>query len=447
MKLTLAIFTVLMLIGSSCLAGAELEFYARAANEYKVSFSAVIKTDFKSVEQVQAFTNYQKEDFVERVLRPTTKYLFGPLTYRSLGGEQKGFELDAQWSEAYLEDGVVIVPYNYSGQWLVNTRVDKMPQLELPLPLHVRSLRTPRWKNCTDSLPEHQDLESFWYYWDPSRSGCDHKVGVHYQLITPEFSKKTKPTKVSYPEYQNMLRDNKMSLTFGFGYVKDPADPQPFSDSDFGMGQMRNFVSLLRRELRHYNFQESEILENEYLGSSSESRKIGARFEFEKNNVQFEIKVVASGSIDQMELFAKSFSHDHDAFFGWFGHSRVGNGFDADQFSGMLRRNKNFYTLTPNYQMIYWAGCNSYSYYTKPFFDFKANLIKNDSAGTKSLDIISNGLPSYFSLNASNALILTQAMVNFERPTSYQEIINRIEAESNAEGIYVLANVLGDEDN
>ena len=44
------------------------------------------------------------------------------------------------------------------------------------------------------------------------------------------------------------------------------------------------------------------------------------------------INVVAAAGIDQMELFARSFAHDHDGFFGWFGHSRVGSGFDAERF-------------------------------------------------------------------------------------------------------------------
>jgi hypothetical protein len=260
-------------------------------------------------------------------------------------------------------------------------------------------------------------------------------------------SKKTVQTVRSYPEYSNMTKDGLMSLTFGFGYVEDPPNPKPMTDTDYGMGQMRSFISMVRREVAGRNLKESTILEKEYAGARQPSRVIGTRFEFEKNGIKVKINIVASGSIDQMELFAQSFAHDHDDYFGWFGHSRVGNGFDAFQVQRMLRSNSDYYSLTSDYQLIYWAGCNSYSYYTKPFFDFKANLRNEDPKGTKALDIISNGLPSYFSLNASNALVLYKALTNFDRPVSYQEIVNKLEIQSNQMGIYVLVNVLGDEDN
>lgn len=426
---------------------ADTELYARAAEEYVVKFRAVAQSDFKSLEQVRQFSISQKQTFEEYVLKPTTKFLFGPMTNRSIGGEQKGFGFEILWQEAFMENGLVIIPYEYSGLWLINKKIRPDSLFELPLPLNSRLLTTPLWKNCTDSSPEHQDIGFFWYYWDPARNGCDHKLGVHFQVIKPQLSKRTPQTSVSYPEYEKMIRNNKVTLTFGFGYVEDPADPMPFSDADYGMTEFRSFLGMVRNDLRLYNFRETKILESEYLGGQRPERRIGSRFEFEKHGLKFEVKVVASGSVDQMELFAKSFSHDHDAFFGWFGHSRVGNGFDAFKFGGLMRQNRAHYSLTTDYQMVYWAGCNSYSYYTKPFFDFKANLIPQDVNGTKGLDIISNVLPSYFSLNADNAAVLLNAIVNLEKRASYQSIVNQIERQSNASGISVLVNVLGDEDN
>lgn len=423
------------------------EFYSRAADEYVVDFSAVIKTDFSSLEKIQNLSDLQKQDYEEYVVKPTVKFLFGPLTNRSMGGIQKGFNLYVLWANAYVENGAVIIPYNYSGQWLVNKKIKQGSDFVLPLPLNERLMKTVLWKNCSDQNPDHQDYGSLWYYWDPERSGCDHQLGKEYQIIKPQLTKKSQQTSVSSPEYEKMIRNKKVSMTFAFGYVEDPADAQPFSDSDYGMGQFRSFLSMVRNNLRTYNFKETDILEQEYLGSYTPSRKIGSRFQFEKQGLSFEVKVVASGSIDQMELFTKSFSHDHDAFFGWFGHSRVGNGFDAFKFNSLMQQNKLFYSLTADYQMIYWAGCNSYSYYTKPFFDFKSNLIAGDINGTKSLDIISNGLPSYFSLNAVNAEVLLRAIVNIEQRVTYQAIVNQIEQQSRANGIFVLVNVLGDEDN
>lgn len=424
-----------------------LELYSRAADEYMVTFDAVAATNLTSIEQVKSFTNNQKFDFEEYTLKPLTKFIFGPLTYRQLGGEQKGFRYVIKWSEAYLQNNQVIIPFQYSGQWLVNKKIQPNVNFEIPLPLNINNLKTTSWKKCTDSYPDHQDFQSLWYYWDPTRRGCDHKLGVQFQNINPILSKKTTQSVQSYPEYNNLIRNNKMSMTFGFGYVEDPINPDPFSDNDSGMYEFRSFIERARFSLRLFNFKELPIYEKEYLGGLTPERRIGTRFIFNKKNVEYEVKVIASGSIDQMELFAKSFSHDHDGFFGWFGHSRVGNGFDAFKFNSLVRQNRKFYSVIPDYQLIYWAGCNSYSYYTKPFFEFKANLIPSDTNGTKSLDIISNGLPSYFSLNADNAEVLLKALTNPELPMSYQQIVDKLEKTANASGIYVLVNVLGDEDN
>lgn len=438
---------IVFFISSLAQAAEYTELYSRAADEYTVRFEAVLKTEFKSVEQVKKFTLLQKQDVEEYLLRPTIKYMFGPLTNRSLGGEQKGSVVIIHWDKATLVNGTVLLSYDYQGQWLINKRVNPSTGLKLPLPYSYKQLRTNKWRSCTDESPEHQDFASFWYYWDPERNGCDHELNVQYQEIYPKLSSLTQQTSVSYPEYQNMIVDNKIKMTFAFGYVEDPANPNPYTDSDYGMGQFRSFIDLVKRDLRGSKFAEEAILENQYLGAVNSNRRIGTKINFVRRGLEYEIKIVAAADIDQMELFAQSFSADHDSFFGWFGHSRVGNGFDASKFNSMLASNKKYYSLTPNYQIIYWAGCNSYSYYTKPFFDFKANLIDQDPIGSKSLDIISNGLPSYFSLNAVNAEVLFQSLLFVEKQYSYQDIVSQLERQSNAAGITVLVNVLGDEDN
>lgn len=424
----------------------DIEFYSRAADEYIVQFSGELKTEFKSLDQIKKFSAYQKSDVDQYLLYPTLKYIFGPLTHRSLGGEQKGFSAKIRWNQAELVDGLVVLPYDYSGQWLINKRV-KDRNFQIPVPYSYKLLRTENWKNCGDEDPQHQDLQSFWYYWDPSRFGCDHKVNVHYQMINPVLSQKTQQTVQSFPEYQNMIVDNKMKMTFAFGYVENPANPNPYKDSDAGVYEFRRFISLVKNDLSGIDYKEEAIFESRYLGAVDSKKRIGTQFNFNRRGIDYEVKVVAAADIDQMELFAQSFSAEHDSFFGWYGHSRVGNGFDASRFNSMLMRNRQYYSLSPNYQMIYWAGCNSYSYYTKPFFDFKANLREQDPNGTKSLDIISNGLPSYFSLNALNAEVMFKAMLYFEKKSSYQEIISDIEQQSNLAGAIVLVNVLGDEDN
>ncbi len=441
------LFLMISVVTNLLFAQNNTEFYSGAADEHIVQFQAYIKTSLKSIDQVQNLSQSKKNEFIESGIKPTVQFLFGPLTYRQWGGEQKGAQITVRWKQAELRGTNVFIPYDYQGQWLLSKKISQKKIFELPLPYNIESLRTPKWTSCTDSGSDHSDWSFFWYYWDPTRYNCDHKEGKEYQIIRPVILDKTVQTEKTYPEYEKMSADGVLSMTFGFGYVEDPADPQPFSDSDYGMTEFRRMLDSTRKLVLNLNAVETDIRQNEYVRHTQSNNVIGKKFSFSKDGIQYEIKIISSGRVDQMEIFAKSFAQDHDDFFGWFGHSRVGNGFDAGQFSMIMKRNPDQFSISQNHQLIYWAGCNSYSYYTKPFFDFKINIFNNDFKGTKGLDIISNGLPSYFSLNAKNAVVLLQAFLKYPNKTSYQEIVNQIEAQSKMMGIDVLVNVLGDEDN
>lgn len=425
-------------------------FYSNAADEQYVKFDALLKTNYKNLNEVQKFSAAEINNLKRYEVFPTLKYLFGPLTTRSMGGEQKGSDVVIHNAQSFLKDGYVYVPYTYTGQWLIGKEFTTSKNLQIPLPFSKDVVFSKNWKSCTDqSSDEHQEPSFFWYFWDPLRFGCDHKEGVEFQTINVELGLKTQPTAESFPEYKNLVQLNKVNMTFAFGYVEDTPDSDPFTSYDSGMREFQKFIRIMRSFSKNEKVEliETPITEEKYLHVYNKNKVIGTEFTFVKNSIKYSVKVVTSTEIDQMELFTVSFAKEHDAFFGWFGHSRVGNGFDADQFKSFLKQYPNKLNVTNQYQMIYWAGCNSYSYYTKPFFDFKRNLLENDVTGTKSLDIISNGLPSLFSFNAANAQVLLEVMAAPEKNISYQQIVDRIEAHASQYGVSVLVNVLGDEDN
>jgi hypothetical protein len=199
---------------------------------------------------------------------------------------------------------------------------------------------------------------------------------------------------------------------------------------------------------RLLDFQETPVLQAEYIDAIWPDKQIGSRFTGIRNGKRFEIKVVTNAGIDQMQLFAQSYAHDHDAFFAWLGHSRVGSEYDAKNFASMLLRHPDYYSISKQYQIIYWAGCTSYSYYTNLFFKQKAALDpENDPHGTKALDIVSNGFSSPFSLYQENAMTWLGSLINWEMQASYQKIIGELEQGFSKIRRTVMVNVLGDEDN
>lgn len=424
-----------------------LFFFSEAGREYPVEFSHVYRVNENDLQGVK--TQEHRERFIRSRISPTLDFIFGPLVYRSLGGPQRGRQIEVDWEQARpAGDGMMDVPYRYRGTWILHRLAASQGVLEVPVPLNKESLYTLNWKACTDRDPEHQTASFFWYFWDPSRYGCDHVLGRHYAMVPAQLGTPTLNQKRSLPEYARLIEDGELQMTLAFGYVADALEPKPDADTNSGASEYRKYLQLFRARWGS-SFKETPIQRGDYSGAAGSSVVIGRRFEGNLNGLPVTVKVVMAAGVDQMELFAKSFAHDHDDFFGWYGHSRVGSGFDAERFGYMLRLNPDFYSISEKYQIVHWGGCNSYSYYTLPFFDFKAQVdgVIDDPYGTRNLDIIANGLPSYFSFNANAAMIVTKALLNWPEKTTYQTIVRDIERLAQTSGARVLAVVLGDEDN
>ncbi len=419
------------------------QLYSMIGKEHKVQFKAVYRSSFRNLEDVWPQT-------LPREIRATTQFLFGPLTHRELGGIQKGEKIQTLMDKAYMQNGRVMVPYLYQATWIIESEAVQPGLLNLPIPYSIESLRTPNWQSCTDNGDEEHRTWSFlWYFWDPTRRGCEHKENEQYQMVQIQIGEETNQTQESYPEYRRMIRDENgvptLSMTLAFGYVKDAQQPDPFRDMDYGAREFQKFHRFTRGMLLSQGFQESPIYQRDITVGNT---VIGTQFVGMKNGLRHRVSIVAAAGVDQMDIFAHSFAKKHEGFFAWFGHSRVGSGFDAEILRYKLATSPQEFSISPEYQMIYWAGCNSYSYYTLPFFDMKARLQPQaDPQGTRNLDLISNALPSLFAFNAANAQIVLEAMLNSQTPMSYQTIIDRIERHGRSWGVDVIVNVLGDEDN
>lgn len=427
---------------SSATSSNPFNLYSTVGSEHQVQFQAEYESDLTAVDQIDSY-------YATEQIKQTVNFLFGPLTNRQLAGIQKGVQIELNTEKAYLKDTHVMIPYVYKATWLIKKEA-LSSGLSLPVPYSIEKLQTPNWQQCTDnSSAEHSTWSFFWYFWDPSRYGCDHVVNQQYQQVDVQIGTETVATTKSFPEYKNLIHtvngQPTLSMTFAFGYVEDNATPNPFKDSDEGMRQFQKFYAQAKKQLTALGYVETSISQKDITAGSI---VIGSKFTGKKDGVQVIVSVIANGGVDQMDIFANSYAKNHDSFFGWFGHSRVGSGFDANQFQSNLRAHPDVLSVSPNYQMVYWAGCDSYSYYTLPFFKLKADLDPTaDPKGTKKLDLISNGLPSLFSFNAYNANVLLTALLNWQKPTSYQTIVDSIENNASNSGSPVLVNVLGDEDN
>ncbi len=449
MKLSLIATMILSFFQFASAGLVKPDFYSHLGKEVIATFSARHLSALSQIE-LQSYQESSRKHYENNYILPTFDYLYGPLVNKSLGSPLHVTELVVNWDHPIVENGKVYLEYTYKGKWTVANAAMLGNGLHLPIPYSKSVLVSPQWKSCTDRDPEHQTLSFYWYFWDPSRSGCDHTIGEHYQNVKITILSQTPQTQNSYPEYHQLLKsagiDNNFQMTFAFGYADDSNQKDLNQDWDIGASEYRKFLTHVKNQFPQ--FQSTPILRGEYLGFEGDQKVIGHSLKGKRDGVDVTINVVINFGIDQMKLFAQSFAHNHDGFFAWFGHSRVGSGFDAQQFANMVSWNPDYYSISNQYQLIYWGGCNSYSYYTKPFFELKARAANgSDPKGTKSLDIVANGLPSYFHFNAKNAEISLDMLMKWQTQPTYQEWIRKIENYATDYGALVLAMVVGDEDN
>lgn len=425
------------------------EFSSPSGSENAVWFEHIYRTDIASLEHFQQMDEESRRLYISHYIQPLMKFLFGPSTHRSIGGPQRSEVIEVKWERAFLENEKVVLPFRYRGVWILEQRIAARGEFSLPVPYNYDALFTRGWKRCGDPDPEHATPGFFWYFWDPNRAGCDHVHGVHFQEVAIQIGVPTPNETATYPEYERMIRQNNgqagLAITVAFGYVRDRENPDPDNDPDVGANEYRTFLKNVRR---WHPWREEPIYMSEYKFSDQKNTIIGRRFTANIHGVPTTLNVVINAGIDQIILFAQSFAHDHEALFAWMGHSRVGDGFDADKFRGLMNWHPGYYSVSDQYQLVYWGGCNSYSYYTLPFFGFKAYTNPaQDPKGTRNLDIIAHGLPSYFILNGVNAEAVVHAVLAWPSRTSYQKILKRIDDNGDYAGIRILPAVLGDEDN
>lgn len=191
-------------------------------------------------------------EYKNQYVLPTLKYLYGPMNNRLMGNPQRNFNVEIDWSHASLQNGWVLLPYRYSAVWIINRDLVATNKITVPVPYTAAGLETQKWLRCTDPEPEHQNMELFWYFWDPTRVGCDHKEGSEYQNILIVLKQKTRNQTATYPEYENLFQKRAQgqafTMTFAFGYTESNPNPQPDQDTDFGIRQYQDFVSYVKKK-------------------------------------------------------------------------------------------------------------------------------------------------------------------------------------------------------
>lgn len=262
--------------------------------------------------------------------------------------------------------------------------------------------------HCTDAHYNTED--DHWYFWNPFLEKCPYKSQLRDYAIGVTAHLKALPSKTkSFPEYDLLNRDGKLTITYLTGIESS------FAKTDYGR---QNYEEALKTLTTTLGF--SVISQPDRWSRKLERRSNGQVITI---NMSFRNQESEAFIQDAADGMRKS-----DVFI-YNGHSGLGGFLSLERFHDEISRR--FQIPKDKYQIFFFNGCSSYSYYNKEFIDMKRSPAdraadpENLKDKSKYLDIVTNGIESSFALGINSDLALIRAVVQGKRP-SWQDIIQEM---------------------
>lgn len=199
---------------------------------------------------------------------------------------------------------------------------------------------------------DHMPLDStiYWYLWDPDRTGC--AAAVTTQEMTVTVSKVLPLGKVTYPEYDRLVADGKVTAVVLFGQIGEGS-----LESDSGMQAFKRMASWLKA-----------------AGYKEVAKPpVGRRFTKTFGTTAFEIDLYSPADFAGLSDMAhwsnfKRALGEHEIV-AYDGHSMLG----ASDFWS-----RDDLTYLDGYQVFLYGGCLGYEYYVRPIVDKKGGWANVD---------------------------------------------------------------------
>ena len=216
------------------------------------------------------------------------------------------------------------------------------------VPLKPYSVMSDAGDTCADH-DGHMTLGQsvYWYLWNPDRDECS----IPVQDLSITVSRLLPVEKITYPEYDQLIEDSKITSVILFGQIGD----DPLTDSDSGVRNMNRMA----RWLEDGGF--SEVT----------PAPVGRRFSRTVEGIEFIVDLYSpydfAGLSDMANFsnFQKALS-EHEIV-AYDGHSMMGS--------------SDFWSRPdyPDFYQIYlYGGCLGYEYYVRPILEGKGGWDKVD---------------------------------------------------------------------
>lgn len=441
-------------------------FYSRgtkknnSSSEAKIQFKAQLRFNAETLSQ---FKEEHWGQVISHFLQQQVRHLFGSFKMNSykgvpkLGPEQSYYS-DSQELLLDQETGEIIVNYFYEGFALVDQEFG--PSAILPLPINPQRIyqqgKGNRSKNpCTDS--SYNSEGDHWYFWNVKNQGCSLIEGVHYQNVEVKFEY-LENTKKTFPAYERLAQKSEgkdhrqIPVYLFFGNVHEEMSvPMDLNGIDYLSSNHKDVEAYLKKN----GF---AVQEKRRLGEASVLHKYSKLIPQSQVEIQINVFYGNTGFREKDSeffhlIYKEAVENSSILFYG--GHSGLGGNLSLDNLTSVVG------PITPprdQYQIYFFDSCSSYPYYTEMYFEPKKGAQKEDGTidekGTYNLDIVTNGLSSYFVRNNLTVKRLLTSVINaFEKnqQESWQELVDGIHMDTMNDGKSYLGghmiSVSGDEDN
>jgi hypothetical protein len=278
---------------------------------------------------------------------------------------------------------------------------------------------------CAD--PSAHDLEAgnYWYYYRPSRSGC--QVAAADVLRTrATASVSAENTNNKYPEYHQVWEDDLLIVVAIFGKYEDGAT----TASDAGIAGYNRFLSVIRAEFSNETTIPADL--GTSPGVSAPDVTIEATLA-DGRRIRVHALLVdnvrTAGAAFDARYAALSTEADLIAYNG---HAGLGSNVRALARKGQFRAGK--------YQIVFMNGCDTFAYVDGALAESRARLNPGDPEGTQFMEIITNARPSYFATNAAADMALIRGLLAYNQPRTYQRMFQDVDTRQ-------VVVVTGEEDN
>lgn len=284
-----------------------------------------------------------------------------------------------------------------------------------------------------DTHGEEPTLSDAWYYYRPNNALCDQDAADTVTVVA-EVSPNTDTTSGKFPEYHKVWEDDTLRIVAIFGKVEEDGD-----EDDSGYKGFNRMVFRVYDMLRAYN------VETDPADIETESGYYPDVPAPEHTDVEIRAtlpdgkRVVANiFSVPSIRQASNEFYQRYESvsaaadFISYNGHSGLGSNIRALATKGKWVRDQ--------YTIVLMNGCTTFAYVDSALANAHKAVNPDDTTGDKYLDVFTNARPAYFSHNVDGVMAIVNALMDYDNPRTYEQILRRFHVSQ-------VALVSGEEDN